>query len=137
MAVIYFSEGDRFEIDSFSGLIREKPLLVVGFTVCLFSLAGLPPFAGFIGKFYLFKVVIEKQLYLLAVVAGVNSVVSLYYYIGVVKKMIIDSSDGPTREFTANSSPIVFVTLCSIPIILLGVYWIPLLDWASKVKLLF
>lgn len=136
MAVIYLSNGDRFDIASYSGMIRRKPLIVVGFAVCLFSLAGIPPFAGFIGKFYLFKVVIEEGFYLLAVVAGVNSVIALFYYVGVIKVMIVDTEEQPADEIRAHRLPVYFVTACAIPIIVFGVYWIPLLKWSEMVKLL-
>ncbi len=137
MAVIYLSGGNNnFQISSYAGLIKKKAVIVIGFTVCLFSLAGIPPFAGFIAKFYLFKVVIEQQLYLLAVVAGLNSVISLYYYVNVIKVMIIDSSDKPAEDHGIGDFPIAFVTLCAIPIVFFGVYWQPLLSWAEKVKLL-
>ncbi|NQU65873.1 MAG: NADH-quinone oxidoreductase subunit N, partial [SAR324 cluster bacterium] len=137
MAVIYLSQGNRFDIASYTGMIKKKPLVVIGLTICLFSLAGLPPFAGFVGKFYLFKVVIEEGLYLLALVAGINSVISLFYYVGVIKVMIIDSEHKPTKVAQTGSFPVVFVTACIIPITFLGVYWVPLLNWADKVKLLF
>ncbi len=137
MAVIYLSQGDRFNIESYAGMIKKKPLVVIGLTVCLFSLAGLPPFAGFVGKFYLFKVVIEEGLYLLALVAGVNAVISLFYYVGVIKVMIIDSEDRPSKEIQMGGFPVVFVTACTVPIVFLGLYWVPLLSWAEKVKLLF
>ncbi len=136
MSVIYLSRSTDFQIESYRGMINKKPLLVVGFTVCLFSLAGLPPFGGFIGKFYLFKVVIEEQLYLLAVVAAANSVVSLYYYVNVIKVMIIESPNEPIEDFTAKKSPVLFVTVCAIPLVFFGLYWVPLLTWAEKVKLL-
>ncbi|MBU2511612.1 NADH-quinone oxidoreductase subunit N [bacterium] len=137
MAVIYLSSGsNNFQISSYAGLIKKSPMIVVGFTVCLFSLAGIPPFAGFVAKFYLFKVIIEQQLYLLAVVAGINSVISLYYYVYVIKVMIIDSSDKPAEDNKIGVFPVAFVTLCAIPIVFFGVYWQPLLNWAEKVKLL-
>ncbi len=137
MAVIYLSQGNRFDIASYAGMIKKKPLVVIGFTICLFSLAGLPPFAGFIGKFYLFKVVIEEGLYLLAVVAGVNSVISLFYYVGVIKVMIIDSEERPIEDIQVGGFPVIFVTACAIPIVFFGLYWVPLLNWAEQVKLLF
>ncbi len=136
MAVVYLSRSNNFQIESYAGMIKKKPLLVVGFTVCLFSLAGIPPFAGFVGKFYLFKAVISKELYLLAVVAGINSVISLYYYVNVIKVMTIDFEDRPIPDFKAGSFPIAFVTVCAVPIVFFGVYWVPLLDWAQKVQLI-
>lgn len=136
MAVVYLSKGRRFDIQSYAGMITKKPLLVVGFTVCLFSLAGIPPFAGFIAKFYLFKAVIQEQLYLLAAVAGINSVISLYYYVNVIKVMVIDEKGKEEKETKQGRFPVVFVTACAIPIILFGVYWTPLVNWAEKVQLL-
>ncbi|MCP4749892.1 MAG: NADH-quinone oxidoreductase subunit N [Proteobacteria bacterium] len=136
MAIVYLSRSANFEIEAFRGMIKKKPLIVIGFTVCLFSLAGLPPFAGFIGKFYLFKVVIEQKLYLLAVVAGINSVVALYYYVNVIKVMIIDSEERPIPDFESKGFPIAFVTVCAVPLVFFGVYWAPILRWAEKVRLL-
>lgn len=136
MAVIYLAGRDGgYEINSFSGMIKKKPLVVIGFTVCLFSLAGIPPFAGFIAKFYLFKVVIQQQLYLLAAIAGINSVISLYYYVTVIKVMIIDPDEGPATVSPKGNFPVVFVTACSIPLIIFGIYWQPLLNWVDKVSL--
>ena len=62
--------------------------------IFLFSLAGLPPLAGFVGKFYLFAAVIERHFYLLALVGVLNSVVSLYYYARIVKAMFLDQPVG-------------------------------------------
>jgi NADH-quinone oxidoreductase subunit N len=136
MAVIYLSQGKNFEIKSFAGLIKSKPLIVVGFTICLFSLAGLPPFGGFIGKFYLFWVAIQKGLWALVVVAGINSVVSLYYYVNIIKTMIIDDRDGAQPDFSTQSIiPVGFVILCTIPIVIFGLYWNPLVDLSSLVQL--
>lgn len=131
MAVIYMSRSENFEISSFAGMITKRPLLVVGFTVCLFSLAGIPPFAGFIGKFYLFKVVVQKGLYLLAAVAAVNSVVSLYYYVNVIKVMIIDKPEKDIPDFQQSSFPVVFVAACTVPLVVFGLYWVPLLRWSE------
>ncbi len=137
MAVIYLSGKDgSFQISSFAGMIKQKPLAVIGFTVCLFSLAGIPPFAGFVAKFYLFKVVIEQQLYLLAVIAGLNSVIALYYYVGVIKVMIIESANKPAVGTDIGKFPVAFVTACAIPLVFFGLYWQPLLNWVDKVKLL-
>ncbi|MBT7040180.1 MAG: NADH-quinone oxidoreductase subunit N [Bacteroidetes bacterium] len=136
MAIIYLSQGRNFEIKSFAGLIKSKPVMVVGFTICLFSLAGLPPFGGFVGKFYLFWVVIEKGFWALAAVAGVNSVVSLYYYVGVIKTMIIDEREGQMPDFSTQSSvPIGFVILCAIPIVVFGLYWNPLVNLSALVHM--
>jgi NADH-quinone oxidoreductase subunit N len=69
--------------------------------IFLFSLAGLPPLAGFIGKFYIFAAGIEGGMYTLVLIAVLNSVVSLYYYAGVVKMMFLDQpgSGDPVLRF--------------------------------------
>ena len=92
----------REDIDGFRGLAwRGGALPAVAMAIFLFSLAGLPPLAGFIGKFYLFAAVIQGGLYVLVVIAVLNSVVSLYYYARVVKMMILDlpAPDDPRVAF--------------------------------------
>lgn len=134
MTVILLSKGENFQIDSFKGAIKSNPWLVVAFAICTFSLAGIPPFAGFVGKFYLFKVTLEKGLYLLLLFAGINSVVSLFYYVNVLKVMIIDKEGQPSPKLT-DRIPLTFVAGCAVPLVFLGLYWVPLLDWAEKVRL--
>ena len=134
MVLMLLSKDNNYEISAFKGMIKSNPILVVGFAVFAFSLAGIPPFAGFIGKFYLFKVTLEKGLFLLLLVAGANSVVGLYYYVNVLKVMIIDKETQTNPAITAKT-PMVFVTACAVPLVFLGIYWVPLLEWAEKVRL--
>jgi NADH-quinone oxidoreductase subunit N len=79
-------------IDAYRGLAwRGGAAPAVAFAIFLFSLTGLPPLAGFVGKFYLFAAVVEAKLYLLALVGVLNSVVSLYYYARVVRAMFLET----------------------------------------------
>ena len=80
----------REDFEHYRGLGWRTPLLAVPMAVFMFSLTGIPPFAGFVGKVYLFKAVIEKDLYWLAFIGILNSVVSLYYYMRIVKTMYLD-----------------------------------------------
>jgi len=80
-------------VDSFAGLIKKSPTLAVIMTVSMISLIGIPPTIGFMAKIYLFGAAVETNLTWLAVVAVINSVVSAYYYLRVVKTMFIDSPD--------------------------------------------
>ena len=102
--------------------------------VFLFSLAGLPPTAGFIGKFYLFAALIKggPGFYWLAVVGIINSVISLYYYARILKAMCFDKQDEKEPASLA-VSPYYVVLLAAlvVPTILLGVYWVPLADLAN------
>lgn len=136
MAIIYMSKGQKFQITDYKGMIQKNPLLTVVFAICMLSLAGVPPFAGFIGKFYLFKVVMTKGLFPLAIAAGINSVVGLYYYVNVLKVMIIDEPDNKEEPAEKIAGPVWFVVACSVPLTIFGVYWNPLVDWASAVILL-
>ena len=88
----------REEFESYRGLGWRMPLLAVPMAIFMFSLTGIPPFAGFVGKVYLFKAVIEQDLYWLAFIGLLNSVVSLYYYMRIVKTMYFDDPGPATGE---------------------------------------
>jgi NADH-quinone oxidoreductase subunit N len=77
-------------IPDLAGISKDKPLFAFLFAMLLFSLAGIPPLAGFFGKLYVFNAAIEAHLYWLAVVGVVLSVVSAYYYLRIVKIMYFD-----------------------------------------------
>lgn len=121
-------------IDDYKGLIWRAPLPAIAMGVFLFSLTGLPPTAGFIGKFYLFAALIKggPGFYWLAVVAIINSVISLYYYARILKAMYFDQQDEKEPASLA-VSPYYVVLLIAlvVPTIFLGVYWAPLADLAN------
>ncbi len=95
--VIAFSQTSRSdEIEDYSGLNRRSPFLAFAMLVFLFSLAGVPPLAGFIGKIYVFAAAIKEELYALITVGLISIVISLYYYIIVVKKMYISEPADPS-----------------------------------------
>ncbi len=83
-------------IDAYRGLGKRAPILAVCLTICLISLIGIPPTAGFVGKFLLIQVAIGGQLYWLAVLAGINTAISAYYYLRIVKNMFLETSDDPS-----------------------------------------
>jgi len=74
-------------IDDYSGMIKRAPMLALGLTLCLISLIGMPPAAGFMAKFYIFSGAVQQGLLWLVVIAVINSVISAYYYLRVVKVM--------------------------------------------------
>lgn len=118
------------EIAAFKGLGYRSPYAAVSLGIFLFSLTGLPPLAGFVGKVYLFASVIKGGWYILAVLGVLNSVVSLYYYANVVRVMFLETA--PVQE----SVPTTFydklmVTLLLAPTLLFGVYWSPILKLTS------
>jgi NADH-quinone oxidoreductase subunit N len=121
------------DIKSFKALGRRNPFLAFSMAVFLFSLTGLPPLAGFLAKFYIFAAVIDKGLYLLAIIGVLNSVVSLFYYVRIVKAMYIEgfSEKDPSK---LDLSPVTIgnfykILTCIFLIfnIALIFYWAPLL----------
>ena len=84
--------GDNYfeKIDDLSGLSKNHPILAFSMMVILFSLAGIPPLAGFFAKFYIFMAVIEQSMYFLAVVGLLSTVVAAFYYLRIIKIIYFD-----------------------------------------------
>ncbi|MFL2889400.1 MAG: NADH-quinone oxidoreductase subunit NuoN [Pelagibacteraceae bacterium] len=79
-------------ISDLSGISKKHPLLALAFLIILFSLAGIPPLGGFFAKFYVFMTVIENEMYLLAIIGLITTVVSAFYYLKVIKVIYFDES---------------------------------------------
>jgi NADH-quinone oxidoreductase subunit N len=107
------------EINDLTGLAKSQPLLAYSFVFFLFSMAGIPPFAGFFGKVFVFNAAIDAHLYVLAVIGVVASVVSCFYYIRVIKVMCFDQG---TEHFDAPDPTIRVVLLACSAFVLLGVF---------------
>jgi len=119
-AVIIISRGTGSDlIDDYAGLGRRSPLLALALTLCLISLTGIPPAAGFMGKFYIFSQALDRGLLWLVVIAAVNSVISAYYYLRVVKVMWFN--DAPSAEaITTSLPPRIALTLCCAGVLIFG-----------------
>lgn len=117
------SEGPREEIGEFRGLGWRMPGLALVMSTFLFSLTGLPPFAGFVGKVYLFKAVIAREYYWLALIGVLNSVVSLYYYVRIVKVMYLDvpGETVPAAPVAVSRLHGTVLVLLAVPTLLLGI----------------
>ncbi|OJV00957.1 MAG: NADH-quinone oxidoreductase subunit N [Shinella sp. 65-6] len=100
-------EGGNVEnIDDLAGLSSTNPFMATAMTVLMFSLAGIPPLAGFFAKYFVFMAAIEAQLYALAIIGVLSSVVGAYYYLRVIKVMWFDE---PTGEFARTSGELKLV----------------------------
>ena len=86
------------KINDLSGLSKNHPMLALGFLIILFSLAGMPPLAGFFAKFYIFMAVIEAKMYTLAIIGLVTTVVSAFYYLSIIKVIYFDEPIEPFEE---------------------------------------
>ncbi|HKJ42027.1 MAG TPA: NADH-quinone oxidoreductase subunit N, partial [Sunxiuqinia sp.] len=107
-------------IEDYKGLYRTNPLLSLLMMVALFSLAGIPPVAGFFGKFFLFMSAASKGYYILVLIAVLNATISLYYYLRVVKAMFIDKTDTPLAFFKSAPSFRISMVICLAGIVTVG-----------------
>ncbi|RJP19090.1 MAG: NADH-quinone oxidoreductase subunit N [Deltaproteobacteria bacterium] len=130
--VVLVRNGTKGEdIADFAGLGSRAPVAAVAMAVFLFALTGIPPFSGFIGKVYLFAEVINRGVYWLAVVAGLNSVVALYYYARIVRSMFL-SEPADASEIAVPAFPRAMLVLLAVPTLILGIYWEPVARIASQ-----
>lgn len=128
----------REDIDAFRGLAwRGGALPAVAMLIFLFSLAGLPPFAGFIGKVYLFAAVIQQKMWLLVFVAAANSIIGIAYYARIVRAMFLDQplADDPEMVLDASSGLLIGILVAGT--LLFGLWWTPLLQFAGRSMVLF
>jgi NADH-quinone oxidoreductase subunit N len=124
------------EIEDYSGLNRRSPFLAFAMLLFLLSLAGVPPLAGFIGKLYIFVAAIKEGLYTLIAVGLVNVVISMYYYLIVVKKMYINEPIDPTPlRVPGSMQAVLYIGLAGT--LALGIYPQPVIDWVVSATLMF
>lgn len=118
----------------YRGLGKASPLVALLLAVFLFSLVGLPPLAGFIGKFFLFAALVKGELFVLAIIGIANTVVSLFYYVRIVRDMFLhDPIDeaAETRAATVKLKTLggILAVVTVVPTIVLGLFWGQLAQW--------
>lgn len=114
-------------LSSYRGLGSRSPVLAVALAIFLFSLVGVPPFAGFIGKFYLFSALLQTRapfFYVVAIIGVINSVISLYYYARIVRLMFLEKGEESSWSLARTSSAM--LTVLAVPTLVLGIWWGPL-----------
>lgn len=129
VVMILVNRAGQEEIPSYRGLWQRAPLLAVILTIAFLSLIGIPPTAGFVGKLYLFIAVLDAELYWLAVIAVLNTVVSLYYYFRVVRAMFLDK--GPMTAIPRQPLYEGLLVVLATPVILLGIFFDPVIRFAQ------
>jgi len=133
IAVADRSEGDE-TMEAFRGLGTRSPVLAICMAIFLFSLTGLPPFAGFVGKFYIFASLLRaggSWNWFIAVIGVLNSVVSLFYYARVLRAMYFTSATKP-EEIEVRAMFGATTLALAVPTIVLGVYWGPVYDFVTR-----
>jgi NADH-quinone oxidoreductase subunit N len=124
----------KVNINDYDGLYRTNPRLSLVMMLALFSLAGIPPVAGFFGKFFLFTAAAESGFYTLLLIAVLNAIISLYYYLLVVKAMFINKSDSPVAGFKSDFSTRLSLMICVVGIIVTGFYS-PIFEFIKELSL--
>mgnify|MGYP002406531478 FL=1 len=112
---------EKVSMDDYNGLYKTNPKLTFLTTLALFSLAGIPPFAGFFSKFFVFMAAFKSGFIVLVVIALLNTIISLYYYLLVVKAMYINKNDNPIEPIKTDCYTKISLTICLIGIIGLGI----------------
>lgn len=117
------------DINDYNGLGYSMPVLGVCLAIFLISLTGIPPTFGFVGKLYIFLSMIDAKLYVLAIITFLNSVVSLYYYIRILKFMFLNRPEEEIKPIPIPFSNSLLVLILTVPVILFGLYFSPILEW--------
>jgi len=112
------------DMDAYNGLYSTNPKLAFLMTLALFSLGGIPPFAGMFSKFFVFMAALEQGsawAYAIVFIALINTVISLYYYLLIVKAMYINKSENPLPAFKSDNNTRVALAICTLGVALFGV----------------
>ena len=132
VAALYRDETKPHPIGLLAGEGRRSPFRAAAFALCLFSLAGIPATAGFIGKFFVFKAAIERGLYALAVIGVLNSLISIGYYLKVVYVMYMREPVEPEGPPPLAAADRLALSLCAAGILVLGIFPSPLWTLARR-----
>ncbi len=121
LALLEREEGKNLSIDDFAGLAGRKPVIAALMAVFMLSLAGIPPLAGFFGKYYVFAAAINAHFTWLAILGVLTSLVSVYYYLRPVMVMYFREGESPAAV-TISRSGLVVLIVAAIAVIGIGVY---------------
>jgi len=123
----------KVNMDDYDGLYKTNPKLTLLMMLALFSLAGIPPVAGFFGKFFLFTSAASAGFLWLVLIAVLNATISLYYYLLVVKAMFINKSDEPIPTFKSDWVTRTGLVLSAVGIFVLG-FWSQIYEWITRLS---
>ena len=124
VAAVIESQTGKEQIDDYKGLYQTNPFLSWILTLALFSLAGIPPTAGFFGKLFLITAGASKGNYMFITIAALNMIISLYYYLRVVRAIFMDKNEEPIGKINTPFSTKLALIICAVGIVLVG-----LLSW--------
>lgn len=113
-------QSGKLCIDDYNGLYKTNPKLSVVMMLAMFSLGGIPPFAGFFSKFFIFYAAVGEGYYVLVLIALLNTIISLYYYLLVVKAMFLKDNDNPIAPIRSDNYTRTALVLTVAGVILIG-----------------
>ncbi|HSE93828.1 MAG TPA: proton-conducting transporter membrane subunit, partial [Methylomirabilota bacterium] len=122
---------EAVEVRDYAGLGRRYPALALALSLLLLSLVGIPPLAGFVGKFYLFGAAVQAGYIWLAVIAVLNSAVAAYYYLRIIVTMYMHEADGMPARLMPSFAGGLALVIALVGIVLLGVMPAPFADLAQ------
>lgn len=135
VVIMIANQFETEEIDDYRGLAKRSLfglIVSICLAVFLFSLVGLPPFAGFVGKWFVFRAVLDAKLYTLAIVGVLNSVVSLYYYVRLAKLMLIDEANSEVPVQNSYLSYSAVMVVFAVLTVYFGLFFGPIANWANR-----
>lgn len=125
IAAAIASQTNKEEISDYKGLYRTNPFLSWILALALFSLAGIPPTAGFFGKLFLLTAGASRASYLFIIIAALNMIISLYYYLRVIRAVFMDKNENPVEKIVLERSTKLALLICGAGIVLVGFFsWI-------------
>ena len=116
------NKSGKLNIDEYKGLYSTNPILSFVMMLAMFSLGGIPPFAGFFSKFFIFSAAAQQGFYLLVIIAVLNTIISLYYYLLVIKAMFIEHNEKPIPAIKSDTYSNVGLVICSAGILFVGIF---------------
>ena len=132
VSVISSAHGKE-DIDDYKGFYKTNKFLALILTIALFSLAGVPPTAGFFGKFFLIMAGAGKENYLLIIIAALNMVISFYYYLRIVRVMFMDANENPIAKTDAGFYAKTALWVCLAGMLIAGLYG-PIYEYIAQIS---
>lgn len=132
VVILFARSAGSEQISDYAGLSRRSPWLALALLVAMLSLAGMPPLAGFVAKFYVFAAAVEGGLIWLAFVGVLNAIVGLYYYLTVLKVVYLYRSEDEDKPIVVPRPYALALSACVAAILTVGIVSGPWLDWAMN-----
>ncbi|MBP7999398.1 MAG: NADH-quinone oxidoreductase subunit N [Chloroflexi bacterium] len=132
VVVLFDNQTGTDDLKAYSGLSRRSPYLALAMMLALLSLGGIPPTAGFIAKFLLFRAAVDAGLWWLALIGIVNAFIALYYYLSVLKYLYLYRSEEEEIGIPSPRAATVALLFSSLGIIILGTVAAPLIEWTQR-----